>query len=133
MSLVANDGQFLLVEITLTHPVGPLSAHVPAGTGVLLGEKEIHVAREPGAARQVDHAAQALAGMFFGDDIDNAHVAFRVVLGRWRGDDLDVLDMARRNLLERLRTGKDAGLAVDVDQEAAAATESDVALGVYTD
>ena len=71
--------------------------------------------------------------MFLGDDIDNPHVALGVVLGGRRRDNLHVLDMPGGDLLQCLRAGEHARLAIDIDHEAAAPAECHLALGVHPD
>lgn len=88
------------------------------------------MAREPRAPREVYHAAQPSGGMFFRNDIDDTHVALRVVLSRGRGDDLDVLNLSGRDLLQSLCPRKDAGFAIYINQEPAAATESNRPFGI---
>ncbi len=86
--LIANHRLLLLIEITLTHTIRPLSADVPTGTLMLLCQQEIDMAGKPRTSLEIHHPAQSSLGMLLRDNIDNAHVAFRIMLGGGRRDNL---------------------------------------------
>ena len=129
--LIANHRHLLLVEITLTHTIRPLSADVPTGTLMLLCQQEIDMAGKPRTSREIHHPAQSSLGMLLRDNIDNAHVAFRIMLGGGRRDNLYILYMPGRDLLQSLCTREDTRLTIYVNQKAAASTKSNIAFRVY--
>ena len=128
---VVHDRRLLLLEIAFAQFVEPHAAGIPTGSLVLTGQQEIDVARQRRAAGQVHRAAEPALRMLFGNDVDNAHIALRVVPRRRSRNDFDVLDMPGGNLFERLRTGKHAGLAVHVDRKPAAAAKRQVSLRIH--
>ena len=65
------------------------------------------------------------------DNIDNAHVAFRIMLGGGRRDNLYILYMPGRDLLQSLCTREDTRLTIYVNQKAAASTKSNIAFRIY--
>ena len=129
--LIANHRLLLLIEITLTHTIRPLSADVPTGTLMLLCQQEIDMAGKPRTSREIHHPAQSSLGMLLRDNIDNAHVAFRIMLGGGRRDNLYILYMPGRDLLQSLCTREDTRLTIYVNQKAAASTKSNIAFRVY--
>ena len=129
--LIAHHRHLLLVEITLAQPVCPLSADVPTGTLMLLCQQEIDMAGKPRTSREIHHPAQSPLGMLLRDNINDTHVAFRIMLGGRCRDNLYILYMPGRDLLQSLCTREDTRLTIYVNQKAAASTKSNIAFRIY--
>ena len=65
------------------------------------------------------------------DNINDTHVAFRIMLGGRCRDNLYILYMPGRDLLQSLCTREDTRLTIYVNQKAAASTKSNIAFRVY--
>ena len=108
--LIAHHRHLLLVEITLAQPVCPLSADVPTGTLMLLCQQEIDMAGKPRTSREIHHPAQSPLGMLLRDNINDTHVAFRIMLGGGRRDNLYILYMPGRTCSKACVPEKTLGL-----------------------
>ena len=116
--VVARPAEAAQVEAHLAGAVAAVQAEV-AAAGARAG---IHA---QGAAAQV---------IAFGDDVDDAARALRVVLGRGRGDDFHGLNLVGRNLLQRVGDaggGNGRGLVVDEHLDVARTAQAHVAVEVH--
>ena len=129
--LIAHHGCLFLIKITFPQTVCPLPAYIPARAVILFRQQEIHMPGEPGTSRQIHHAAPSFLRMFLRDDINNTHIAVCIMFGRRRCNDLYILDMSGRYLFQGLRSGKDTGLSIYINQKAGASPEGNFAFCVH--
>lgn len=77
---------------------------------MLLCQQEIDMAGKPRTSREIHHPAQSPLGMLLRDNINDTHVAFRIMLGGRCRDNLYILYMPGRTCSKACVPEKTLGL-----------------------
>ena len=110
--------------------IRPLPSYKPMRTIILLVQQEISPTCQPGTSRQIHHTTQPFQEMFLGNDINDTNITLGIMFGRRRCNNLYILNLPGRNLFQSLRSGKDTGLSIYINQKTRTTPEGDFAFGI---
>lgn len=107
----------LLFRMTPCQFIRPLPSYKPMRTIILLVQQEISPTCQPGTSRQIYHTTQPFQEMFLSNDINDTNITLGIMFGRRRCNNLYILNLSGRNLFQSLRSGKDTGLSIYINQK----------------